>query len=332
MEIFSGLQGSRALGWLVENLPFILIFLTAAFTVLGLGTLIGANDRARQRLRGNAGFSAAADAPSIRFRPKGRLYRYIIEPLRPKLVPENPADFSTVARRLVQAGYRGAYAVGIYYVVRIILALALPGALVVLEPIVWRALELPKLLLLAAIVGLIGYLAPTFYLIRRMASRQALFREGFPDALDLLLICTEAGLGLDASIQRVGDEIARPYPALGEQFQLMAAELRAGKSRDEALRALADRIGIDEVTGLSNLLIQTDALGTSMGQALRALSDDMRQKRMLRAEEKAQKLSVKLSIILVLFIMPALMSTIMMPTVIAGGRLLMRFYAGHGGS
>lgn len=327
MEILSGFKGS--LGWIVDNLPFILIFLTAAFTVLGLGTLIGADNRARQRLRRNVAFTAAADAPSIRFRPKSRLYRLIVEPLRPRLVPETTADSSTVARRLVQAGFRGAHAAAIYYVVRIILALALPTILVVLEPIVWRGLPLPKLLLLAAIVGLIGYLAPTFFLIRRMAARQALFREAFPDALDLLLICTEAGLGLDASIQRVGDEIARPYPILGEQFQLMGAELRAGKTRDEALRALADRIGIDEVTGLSNLLIQTDALGTSMGQALRALSDDMRQKRMIRAEEKAQKLSVKLSIILVLFIMPALMSTIMMPTVIAGGRLLLRFYGYH---
>jgi len=329
MQILSGFQGS--LGWVRENLPFILIFLTAAFTVLGVGALIGADNRARQRLRGNTGIGTAAGAPSIHFRPTSRLYRLIVEPLRLRIVPDNPADISTVARRLAQAGYRGAHAVAVYYVVRIILALALPATLVILVPIVWRGLELPKLLLLAAIVGLIGYLAPTFYLIQRMASRQALFREGFPDALDLLLICSEAGLGLDASIQRVGDEIARPYPTLGEQFQLMSAELRAGKSRDAALRALADRMGIDEVTGLSNLLIQTDALGTSMGQALRALSDDMRQRRMLKAEEQAQKLSVKLSLILVLFIMPALMSTIMMPTVIAGGRLLMRFYGYNGG-
>jgi tight adherence protein C len=329
MQFLSGFQGS--LGWIRENLPFILIFLTAAFTVLGVGALIGADNRARQRLRGNTGIGTAAGAPSIHFRPTSRLYRLIIEPLRLRIVPDNPADISTVARRLAQAGYRGAHAVAVYYVVRIILALALPATLVILVPIVWRGLELPKLLLLAAIVGLIGYLAPTFYLIQRMASRQALFREGFPDALDLLLICSEAGLGLDASIQRVGDEIARPYPTLGEQFQLMSAELRAGKSRDAALRALAERMGIDEVTGLSNLLIQTDALGTSMGQALRALSDDMRQRRMLKAEEQAQKLSVKLSLILVLFIMPALMSTIMMPTVIAGGRLLMRFYGYHGG-
>ena len=329
MEIFSGFHGSVAFGWIIENLPFILIFLTAAFVVLGVGTLIGADGRARQRLRANAGFTA--DAPSVRFRPKSWFYRRVVEPLRPKLVPENPVDFSTVARRLSQAGFRGAHAVAIYYVVRIILALALPAVLVILEPVVWRGLELPKLLLLTAIVGLIGYLAPTFYLIRRIASRQSVFREGFPDALDLLLICAEAGLGLDAAIQRVGEEIAKPYPTLGEQFQLMAAELRAGKSRDEALRALSDRIGIDEVTGLSNLLIQTDALGTSMGQALRALSDDMRQKRMLNAEEKANKVSVKLSMILVLFILPALLSTIMMPIVIAGGRLLFRFYGWTGG-
>src|SRR2546421_8967335 len=124
-------------------------------------------------------------------------------------------------------------------------------------------------------------MVPTLYLIRRVVTRQQLFRKAFPDALDLLLICSEAGLGLDAAIQRVGDEISKPYPILGEQFQLMAIELRAGRSRDDALRALSQRVGIDEVTTLSNLLIQSDALGTSMAQALRAQADDMRQKRML---------------------------------------------------
>jgi tight adherence protein C len=329
MQILSGFQNSAAIAWMAENLPFILIFLAAAFTVLGVGTLINANGRARQRLRERGGVAALADAPSIRFQSRSRLYRYVVEPLRPKLVPDDPTDFSSLARRLVQAGYRGGHAVAGYYVIRIILALALPMLLIILVPIAWRGLELPRLLLLAAIIGLTGYLAPTLYLIQRIAKRQNLFREAFPDALDLLLICSEAGLGLDAGIQRVGDEISKPYPMLGEQFRLMAAELRAGKSRDEALRALSERIGIDEVTALSNLLIQTDALGTSMGQALRALAEDMRQRRMLKAEEKAQKMGVKLSMILVIFILPALMSTILMPTVVAGGRLLFRFYGIH---
>ena len=326
MEMLSSLKSSIAVSWIAENLPFILIFLAATFAVLGLGTLISANGRARQRLRGQGGLTALADAPSIRFQPRGRLYRYVVEPLQPKLVP---TEVSTVARRLVQAGYRGSHAVAVYYVVRVILALALPMVLLVLSSFVWRALDLPRLLLLAGTVGMTGSLAPMFYLIRRIASRQTEFREAFPDALDLLLICTEAGLGLDAAIARVGDEIVKPHPTLGEQFQLMAVELRAGKSRDEALRALAERIGIEEVTALSNLLIQTDALGTSMGQALRSISDDMRQKRMLKAEEKAQKMGVKLSVVLVIFILPALMSTILMPTVIAGGRLLFRFYGVH---
>jgi tight adherence protein C len=332
MEMLTGIQSSAGYAWLVGNLPFIVIFLAAAFAVLGVGALIGGDTRARQRLRGGAGVATAGDLPSIQFRPTNPFYRYVVEPLRPSLVPRDLMGSSSVARRLVQAGYRGSHAVATYYILRVILALAFPAVLVVLEPLVWRGLPLSSLLLLAAIVGLIGYMVPTLYLIRRVATRQQLFREAFPDALDLLLICSEAGLGLDAAIHRVGDEISKPYPILGEQFQLMAIELRAGRSRDDALRALSQRVGIDEVTTLSNLLIQSDALGTSMAQALRAQADDMRQKRMLVAEEKAQKLSVKLSIILVLFIMPALMSTIMMPTVIAGGRLLFQFYASRGSS
>ena len=325
MELLRGLQSSAGIAWISENIPFILIFLTAAFAVYGIGALISPEGRARQRLHGEFG-AAAANLPSIRFRPRNPLYRIFVEPLRPSLVPREGAAPSSVSERLVHAGFRGPHAVAIYYVLRVGLALLLPAILLALLPFFWRIFELPQMLLLAGIFGMIGYLAPTIYLLRRVAVRQREFREAFPDALDLLLICTEAGLGLDAAIQNVGREIAKPYPLLGEQFQLMAAELRAGKSRDEALRGLSDRVGIDEVTALSNLLIQTDMLGTSMGQALRAHADDMRQRRMLRAEEKANKLSVKLSIILVLFILPALLSTIIMPTVVAGGRLLFQYY------
>jgi tight adherence protein C len=137
-----------------------------------------------------------------------------------------------------------------------------------------------------------------------------------------MLICIEAGLGLDSAIARIGDEIRTAHPVLADQFYLMSVELRAGKTREDSLRNFSDRIGIDEVASLASLLVQTDALGTSLADALRAYSEDMRMRRMLRAENKAQQLSVKMAIPLVIFILPATMIGIMSPALIKIMRVL----------
>ena len=139
---------------------------------------------------------------------------------------------------------------------------------------------------------------------------------GFPDALDLLLICVEAGLGLDAAIARIAQELTGAHRRLGENFALMTIEMRAGSSRRDALRNLADRLGIDEVRALVTLLNQSEELGTSIADALRVYSAEMRTRRMLRAEIKANALSVKLSIPLALFIFPVIMTVILLPVII----------------
>ncbi|HEY0838108.1 MAG TPA: type II secretion system F family protein, partial [Azospirillum sp.] len=176
------------------------------------------------------------------------------------------------------------------------------------------------LLVLSAVA--VGFYLPAAWLSARVRGRQRQIREAFPDALDLLLVCVEAGLGLDAAIARVGDELAPIHPVLAQQFMIMGLELRAGRSREDALRGLGERSGLDEVRAFVNLLVQSDRLGTSIGDALRVGADEMRSRRMLRAEEKAHQLPVKLSVPLVLFLLPGLVTVIMLPPAIQVLRVL----------
>jgi tight adherence protein C len=217
---------------------------------------------------------------------------------------------------MLQAGYYKSSALAKYYVLRIILAILLPAIAVIVLPQVWAKLNWDMIALLVAISSVVGLFLPTVWVSRRIENRQQQCRDGFPDALDMLLISVEAGLGLDAAINRVGMEIGGAYPVLGEHFQLVGAELRAGQSREGALRSMADSIGIEEVGSLVTLLIQSDMLGTSIAQALRVHADDMRIKRMLRAEEKAHMLPVKMTVPLILGILPPLVIVILAPAII----------------
>jgi tight adherence protein C len=168
-----------------------------------------------------------------------------------------------------------------------------------------------------------GYYGPQMWLRNMISKRKELLVNGFPDALDLMVVCVEAGLGLDQAIYRVGTEVKQGHPDLGEEFILLNLELRAGLSREQALRNLVNRTDLDDIRSLVALLIQTDRFGTSIGQALRVHSDSMRLKRRLKAEEKGAQLPVKLMIPLILFIFPALMVVIVGPGVISLMRNLM---------
>jgi tight adherence protein C len=161
-----------------------------------------------------------------------------------------------------------------------------------------------------------GYYGPQMWLRNMITKRKERLVNGFPDALDLMVVCVEAGLGLDQAMHRVGNEVKQGHPDLGEEFILLNLELRAGLSREQALRNLVNRTDLEDIRSLVALLIQTDRFGTSIGLALRVHSDSMRLKRRLKAEEKGAMLPVKLMIPLILFIFPALMVVIIGPGVI----------------
>jgi len=171
-------------------------------------------------------------------------------------------------------------------------------------------------------VPALGFFLPRFFLKRAMKERQRRIRLGLPDALDLTVICVEAGLALDQAMMRVGEDLQHAHPELSGEFHLFNLETRAGKPRAEALRNLAARTGVDDVRGLVGTLIQTDRFGTSVAQALRVHSDSLRPERRQRAEEQAAKTTVKMIIPLVLFVLPSLIFVTVGPAVFPLMRLL----------
>jgi tight adherence protein C len=214
---------------------------------------------------------------------------------------------------MLQAGYEALDAAQTLRAVRMLLLVSLPLGMLAILPIIKPDISPRDTLVSVAVAAILGFLIPTRYVQSRRARRQQAIRNGLPDVLDLLLVSTEAGLGLDTAILRVGEETANIHPIISEHLHHMSSELRAGRPREEAFRGFNDRCGVDEVEMLVNLLIQSDALGTSMAATLRAFADDMRAHRLLRAEEKGQKMSVKLSGVLAGCFIPCLLIAIMAP-------------------
>ena len=223
-------------------------------------------------------------------------------------------DTSALRLRLIQAGYPNASAVPLYLGARIGLPLAIGGSLVLLLPALGQSWVAS--ILMGVWGALMGYVAPTFIIRSRIARRQKQMQKALPDALDLLVVCVEAGLGLNQAMVRVAEEIERVSSVLSEQIGLVNLEIRAGTPRDEAFRNLGHRTGVQDIKSLMAMLIQTDRFGTSIAQALRTHADTMRTKRRQRAEEAAAKTTIKLVFPLVLFIFPALFVIILGPALI----------------
>jgi tight adherence protein C len=216
-----------------------------------------------------------------------------------KLGPKSASEMGKLQQRLIVAGYRNKEALIVFSGVRVTAALA--GFVVCSTPL----LVTPNLSL-ALIVCVLGYVVPGMILARMAKARQHKMRNGLPDALDLLVVSVEAGLGLDQALQRVGQELAFAHPELCEELRLVNLELRAGKARSEALHNLGTRTGLDDVISLVAMLVQTDKFGTSVAQSLRVHSETARTKRRQRAEEAAAKTGVKMVFPLVLCIFPAI--------------------------
>jgi tight adherence protein C len=215
-----------------------------------------------------------------------------------KLVPRSPSEMGKLQQRLVCAGYRRNEAVAIFFGIRV--GFALLCFLVFSLPIF-----LPPNLMVALGACGVGYVLPGMALARMAKKRQHKIRLGLADALDLLVVSVEAGLGLDQAIQRVGQELAYAHVDLSDELRLINLELRAGKARSEALKNLAERTGVDDVASLVAMLVQTDKFGTSVAQSLRVHSETLRTKRRQRAEEAAAKTGVKMVFPLVFCIFPA---------------------------
>jgi len=230
---------------------------------------------------------------------------------------KDQAKTSRLKTLLVTAGYRKPQAPVIFMGTRVFLSIIF-GLLFIVFGMDFVEAKDPMYLPVSLIgVMIIGYFGPQLWLKNTISKRKEILVNGFPDALDLMVVCVEAGLGLDQAITRVGQEIKQGHKELSDEFILLNLELRAGLSREQGLRNLVNRTDLEDIRSLVALLIQTDRFGTSIGQALRVHSDSMRLKRRLKAEEKGAQLPVKLMIPLILFIFPALMVVIVGPGAIS---------------
>jgi tight adherence protein C len=237
-----------------------------------------------------------------------------------KLIPASHKSLSRTRRMMIRAGYRRPESIMVMQGVKLLLPVLLAGAVF----FTGAYKQNPLTLIVAAGIGFVG---PEYWLTRRIRRRQHRLRLALPDALDLLVICVEAGLALDQAILRVSQELRLTHPQLTDELHLLNLEMRVGKKRIDALRELGERTGVDDITALVAMLIQTDRFGTSLAQSLRVHSDSLRTKRRQRAEEAAAKTTVKMVPPLVFFIFPALFVVILGPAVIT---LIRQFGAATG--
>ncbi|MFN7917555.1 MAG: type II secretion system F family protein [Vicinamibacterales bacterium] len=227
------------------------------------------------------------------------------------MLPRSKKELARLRQRMLRAGIESPAAPVIYSLAEIVLPIALGGAVYL------AGVPAPPAQLLAVMVAAAaGFFLPGLWLERQLNIRRREIENGLPDALDLLVVCIEAGSGLDQALMKTSEEIAFTYPALGDELRLLTSEIRAGKTRMEAFKSLASRTKVDDVRALVAMLIQTDRFGTSIGQALRTHADTARTKRRQRAEESAQKIGVKLVFPLVLFFFPAFYVVVLGPAIV----------------
>jgi len=253
----------------------------------------------------------------------------IIGPLGERIKPKSEGELSHLRKTFLKAGYRRESAIVIFFGMKVFLAILLVVIFFIIKISMWKIMTSLNFTFLSVTLALIGFYLPNLWLRFKIAARKEKITKGFPDALDLMVVCVEAGVGLDAAIYRVGEEMKLSNKVLSEEFKLLSLELRAGKQRGEALRNLALRTDLEDVNSLMTLLIQTEKFGTSIAQALRVYSDSMRTKRRQRAEEMAAKLPVKLVFPLVFFIFPSLFIVILGPAAIRMVRILFPIMRGQ---
>jgi tight adherence protein C len=298
------------------------IFTLAAFTITTAVVLSGyffltADSPVEQRLRSVVPESAAARAlPARRERKLGPFGR-VLTAIGSLTAGSNEKPLTKL---LSTAGYRSPNALYVFVGLRTLVSI-LP-ALAYLVPRVSRGEPLTRTLFLALMIWLLGHALCMLLLRRRAANRVFLMQSALPDSLYLMVVCLEAGLGLTATIARVGEERSAMNDPLGDEFSQVSRELRDGRSREDSLRALGERNGVDDLTSLVGLIVQADRLGASMAKTLRAHADVLRTKRRQRAEEAARKLPIKILFPLALFILPALFIVAIGPSILRIGDLI----------
>jgi tight adherence protein C len=292
----------------------LMVFLATAVLSFAVMAMVRVHGAVKRRTAGiNAKLAAHADFSggtqrATRFKAADKIIDYA----QKHYGASDTKDMKVLRRRLMLAGVYDPRGVAFFFVTRTALAIGLAVAAMIFGP--GQGSSMYWMIVGAA--GVFGYVAPSIYLDRRIARRRDEHRSGFPDFMDLLVVCADAGLSMEAALDRVGRELADSYPSLCSNIHMANLEIRAGRTMTEALEHLADRLGLEEARSFATLIQQSDELGSSITEALRVYSDDMRHKRLSRAEEKAYSLPAKLSLPMMICIFPVLFVVILLPVAV----------------
>jgi len=298
----------------------ILIIGISTFVCISLGMLgvywllYKPQSAATERLRRLGGSEVSAPSAQAAVlpddRPATELAQRLAQPLN-KLLPPSATEAKKLQKQLMHAGYRSAESPIIFRAIHVACMAGFPLLVAGVCALTARPLNRAVIFIIIAFVA--GFFLPRYFLNRMIKKRQRLVRWGLADALDLMVISVEAGLGLNAAMVKVSSELSEVHPPVATEFELANLEIRVGRERDEALRNLAERTGVDDLHSLVAMLIQTDKFGTSIAKGLRVFSDSLRTKRRQRAEQEAQKAAVKLLLPLACFLFPTLFIAILGP-------------------
>jgi tight adherence protein C len=289
----------------------LLVFLAATTLAFCIMALVRAQGSIKRRA---AGISIDGPAGSRSLRNSSmKAAQQLIEYTTKHYSAGNNEQVKVLRRRMMLAGIYDPRAPGYFFLGRTVLAVGLALAVFTFAP---TAEGSSVLWLLVMVGGIAGYLGPSLYIDRRIKARKYEHQAGFPDFMDLLVVCADAGLSMEAALDRVGRELASAYPSLTANIHMCTLEIRAGRTMSEALEHLADRLGLEEARSFATLIQQSEELGSSITEALRVYSDDMRHKRLSRAEEKAYSLPAKLSVPMMVCIFPVLFVVILLPVAV----------------
>ena len=323
---------------LAENAVLRILLLTLLFAIVAIGSYFAVQASAARQLTRRRlleqGSGADAGRPtmgSLRTERVESAWLKLVNSIEKSGLSLVDSKDEALRHKLAAAGFTGSYAPRVYTLVRLVLVIGLP---ILVFLVFWATGSSPSLIKLyfsLVIAAALGLYLPNIFVRSKADRRHRDLINGFPDALDLMLVCVEAGLGLEAAFSRVGMEMTTSHPRLAEQFGAVVLELRAGRSHEDALRRMADRAGADEIRAFGTLLIQSTKLGSSIAQTLRTYASEMREKRRMRAEEKAHRLPVLISVPLVGCMLPVMIGVLMLPAMIRVIRAVLPALAGHGG-
>ena len=319
---------NEVLRWVVLAIVFGLVAVGVYFGA----TIIASRQTTRRRLieEGPAGPSNTIAGGSLRSEHAESAWLDLVNSIEKTGLSLVDTNDQATRQKLIAAGYTAPHAPRVYTLVRLALVIGLPVLVVLVLYSTGGSPGLLKLYFALIISAALGLYIPNLFIRAKADRRQTAIINGFPDALDLMLVCVEAGLGLEAAFARVGMEMTQSHPLLAEQLGAVVLELRAGRSREDALRRMADRAGADEVRAFATLLIQSTKLGSSVSQTLRVYASEMRERRRMRAEEKAHRLPVLLSIPLVGCMLPVMIGVLMLPAAIRVIRAVIPALSGGG--